>query len=193
MTAHKVGVIALVGLVAVLAASVVVLVTITPPTADQLDHDLTAVRKQIVDAQGDTVRLGGLLKVLADARLQTLQNTQAMLEQKRYSLLRFIDLKYVVSGEERPVASQAAQTAALADIKNEEKKLSEAQAKRSLYSGGLLLVMSQLNVATEELTLNQLRMKYYSLHYGLPVFAASKPRTSAEPPQGTIVKDKDAL
>jgi len=180
-------------LVAILAAAVVALVTITPPTAGRLDDDLAAVRKQIVDTQADTARLGGLLKVLAEARLQTLRNTEAMLEQKRFSLLRFIDLKFIVSGEERTAAPQAAQSAALADIKNEETKLSEAQAKTSTYSGGLLLVMSQLNVATEELAINQLRMKYYSLHYGLPIFATPKPSTSTAPPQGKIVKDKDAL
>ena len=64
------------------------------PTNAELDSDLAAVHKQEAEAQADADRYSGMIGTYADLRVQVLKSVEAMLEQKRLSILRGITLTY---------------------------------------------------------------------------------------------------
>jgi hypothetical protein len=70
------------------------------PSTQTLDSDLANIRREVIEAQADSAKYsGGLLKSFIDVRVEILRSTEAMLMAKRASLLRRIELVYVVDGK----------------------------------------------------------------------------------------------
>jgi hypothetical protein len=166
------------------------------PTTEELDGDLDQVRNQIKQASMESEKYAsGLLKSLIELRRETLQNTQAMLEQKKASLVRRISLDFLINGKElRPATDEELRD--ISDkIRDAEEKLAQSQKNAARYTGGLVQAMAMMTAETDQLAVSQLRLKYYAAKYGLPAFLPP-PDTLTKEPQpapGTVVKDRDAL
>lgn len=160
----------------------------------KLDSDLANVAVQIKEADLESEKYRpSLIKTMIELRAQTLKNTEAMLQQKRMSFLRGLQLSYVISGNQVKPATQNQLAEIRRDIKNSEAKLAEAQARVALYSGGLVQAMALMSVETERVTISQLWLKYYSAKYGLANFKIPPNATKPDAPPGRVVGDKDAL
>jgi hypothetical protein len=160
----------------------------------ELDTDLTSVAAQIKQANLESERYRpNLIKTMIELRTQTFKNTQAMLQQKRMSILRGLRLSYVISGNQVAPATQAQLAEITKDIKSSEEKLVELQSQAAQYSGGLVQAMALMSVETERVTISQLWLKYYSAKYGLANFKISPDAKESVRPPGHVVKDKDAL
>jgi hypothetical protein len=165
------------------------------PTTEELDSDLDQVRNQIKQASMESEKYAsGLLKSFIELRRETLQNTQAMLEQKKTSLVRRINLDFLINGRELHPATDEELHDISDEIRDAEQKLAQSQKNAAQYAGGLVQAMAMMTVETDQLALSQLRLKYYAAKYGLPTFLPQPDTLTKEPsPAGTVVKDRDAL
>ncbi|WP_431271800.1 hypothetical protein [Dankookia sp. P2] len=165
------------------------------PSTASLDADLTAVRTEIAAAEADASKLGGVLAVQANLRLRVLRSTEAMLDQKRLSFLRGIQLVYRDDAPGQSISPDAGpriereMAAAAAD-------LASAEAEAARYSGGLILSMIMLRAETAKVTLATLRQQRAFSRYGIPLpTLSSGSGRGAEPPRapGIAATDRDAL
>jgi hypothetical protein len=172
------------------------LLLIPTPTTQEIDGDLDTVRNQIkqTSAEGEKYE-SGLLKSLIELRSEMLENTQAMLEQKKISLLRRINLNFKINGRELPPDTMEELRDIAENIEQAEQKLTESEKNATKYSGGLVQAMAMMSVATDQLALAQLRLKYYAAKYGLPAFFPQPGTLKKEPlaSPGKVVPDRDAL
>ena len=167
------------------------------PSVVTLDQDLVAVRNEISACEQEAARYsGGLILVQVQSRLATLRNTEAMLDQKRLSILRGIDLRVVVDGVPLAPATPEQLDRIERDIAGVNDQIARSEAEASRYEGGLLKVTSELAAATHKMTLATLQYRYFQMKYGLAA-ARSESGIAAEPPPkpqlGNVVPDKDAL
>jgi hypothetical protein len=183
------------GVIVFLSMLLVWILLMPVPTTQELDADLEQVRSEIQKASAEADKYApSLMKSLIELRHQTLKNTEAMLLQKRDSLLRRISLSYRIDGKELVPANDKELNDIKEEIEQAERKLAQSKKNAEQYSGGLIQVMALMTVETDQLSVSQLRLKFYSAKHGLPFFfpgadAAAKP---ASPP-GQVVKDRDAL
>lgn len=166
------------------------------PSTKQLDADLANVRSEIEATEAESAKYsGGLVKAMIELRLQILQTTTAMLQQKRSSIIRKIDLKYNVDGETvQPDIERLKEIET--DIIDAKSKLSDAESKAARYAGGLVQALALSNVAVRRLTVSQLQLAFYGEKYGisLPInlnLDKSKRKDGGSP--GNVVEDNDAL
>jgi hypothetical protein len=165
----------------------------SPDTAS-LDNDLVLVKAQIKDARlQDEKFSGGVIKALIQLRLNTLQQTEALLEQKKTAFLRRVWIHYTVDGHPIAAASNADLDAISADIKKAEEKLELSTLKAEQYSGGLIQGLALVTAETERMSIAQLRLKFYSAKYGLPIFSGTVEQKQEPSAPGHIVKDKNAF
>lgn len=162
----------------------------------EIDRDRTALSSQISTMQEESEKYGqGLLRSLIEVRLAIARNTLAMLDQKRASFVRRITLDYRLDG--RPVhdASDQELNMILEELSQAEKKAAASKLKAARYSGGLAQAMSLLKAETDELSVSQLRLKFYSAKHGIPMPLPTLTENSSKPtlPPGKVVKDRDAL
>jgi hypothetical protein len=169
----------------------------TEPSTEALDADLSAIQANIKSASDESARYGGgLIKIMIEMRKQILRTTEAMLESKRTSIIRRIDLKYQVSGKAIDNTDDVVLKGIEQDIERAKLKLQGDQTESDRYSGGLLQSMALMAVATDQTALSQLYLAYYAKKYGLAMPQTSVPGTGESPPAGPlgkVVKDKDAL
>ena len=111
---------------------------------------------------------------------------------KREALLRRVDLQYVVNGVVRSPDPKviASIEASIADAER-ARDLSRAEAEQ--YSGGLVQSLAIVKVATDELTLSQLRLALLSERYGFGVRPADASAASQPVGQTLVEEDADAL
>lgn len=162
----------------------------------EIDRDRAALTLQISITQEESEKYGpGLLKSLIEVRLAIARNTLTMLEQKRASFIRRITLDYRLDGRPVHEASDQELTTILEELAQAEKKAAASRLEAARYSGGLAQAMSLLKAETDELSVSQLRLKFYSAKHGIPMPMPTLTENSSEPtqPPGKIVKDRDAL
>ncbi|MGO9741643.1 MAG: hypothetical protein ACLPN5_09065 [Roseiarcus sp.] len=169
----------------------------TGPSTEALDADLKAVQAEIKLASEEGAAYnGGLIKFMIEARKQILQTSAAMLELKRTSMLRRIDLKYHVDGKALVTTDDAGLKVVEQEIERTKSKLQVDQTEVDRYSGGLLQTMAMVTAATDQASLSQLYLAYYARKYGLALPDGNVSGASEGPargPPGKVVKDKDAL
>lgn len=165
------------------------------PSTEALDADLKVVQADIKSANDESAGYnGGLIKVMIETRKQLLETTLAMIESKRTSILRRINLTYQVKGRDLVVNDDLKPIDQ--DIANAKIKLQADQTEADRYSGGLLQSMALMAAATDRTTLSQLYLAYYTKKYGLALPESNIPGNSVRPPPaplGKVVRDKDAL
>ena len=164
------------------------------PDTKSLNSDLALVRTQIEDAhRQDETFSGGAIKALIQLRLNTLQQTEALLEQKKSSLLRRVWMNYTVDGHSIAVASKSDLDAVSVDIKTAEEKLKLSTLKAEQYSGGLIQGLAAMTVETDRMSVAQLWLKFYSAKHGLPLFSGALGQNPKPSAPGLIVNDKNAF
>jgi len=97
-------------LIAVVGLLLLLVLAVFDPSPDtkSLNSDLMQVKTQIEDAhRQDEKYSGGAIKALIQLRLNTLQQTEALLEQKKSALLRRVWMNYTVDSHPIAVASKA--------------------------------------------------------------------------------------
>ena len=168
------------------------------PSTEELEADLANVRRQIVEADKEVSKYeGGLILVQIRLRIETLKNTEAMLEQKRLSIVRAIRLDYTIDGKPQPTVSAEELSPLEDDIKTLEAEINQQTAEAAIYSGGLIKFMKLSAIETSRVTLATLKMRYLTAKHGIPIFgfersgAGDPPRSEEKP--GRVVEDKEAL
>ena len=193
----------------VLAFLLVVTVTVShtqialaeTPSTKELEGDLAEVKAAITTAQDEVAQYkGGLIKTQIELRVQILKNTEAMLEQKRKSILRSIDLDYTIDGKAYKNYTEKQLKSLEVDIQSTKSEIIKQQTEADKYRGGLIKTMQLTAVAIARVTLANLEMRYLTARHGIPLFAPETETTRASPgtapkkePVGKVVKDKDAL
>lgn len=163
------------------------------PTKTALDGDISAVDGEIAAAQSQASSYGqgSLLQILASGRLEILNATKTMLEQKRTSLLRGISLSYTVGGKPWSAASPDELKPLADDLAAQEVKVKIAQDNASA-TGGLLAILAAVDVGIEQMTEAMLRQRYLAAKHGLPYGpAASQVLKKQRESLGNLVKDSE--
>ncbi|UJW86388.1 hypothetical protein [Devosia sp. SL43] len=163
------------------------------PSTAILDADIALVRSEIEAVEIERGRFsGGAIESIFDARLGILQTTVSMLEQKRMSLLRRVDLNYTIDGtaHEPNETSILALEADLAAAKSDRDRY---QAEADLYSGGLVQTLALVNVATSELSISQANLAIMAERHGFVFDWKTSSQTSVPIGQTVVTHEEDAL
>lgn len=135
--------------------------------------DMGAVQAEIKAAQDEDARYaGGLVKILVEARIAVLRQTEAMLQERLKAAAFGVSINYTVDG--KPFVPPASAKDLLADVEQEAAvnigriRLQKAETER--YSGGLVQALSLSTLATLMQTQAMLEQKRVSLKYGLPQY-----------------------
>jgi hypothetical protein len=187
------------GAFVLLAGGALLFVLQSDPSTAQLDKDIAQVRQEIEATHTQSAAYtGGAIKALIDLRGRMLAVTESMLEAKRLSWLRRVDLVFTTEGRPISVRPSVELKKMAEDIKAADTRIAEAEAKAAQFTGGLVRGLALMTAETERMTKAQLLLSYYSAKYGLaPPIGLASQKKSADPPAkdpiGKIVPDKDAL
>jgi hypothetical protein len=130
---------------------------------------------------------GGLIGTLLSARKHALGFTKDMLEQKRASLLYWIELQYPVDGRVVEMATPEELDSILQDVHDLDAEIANAEIEAASM-GGLIRGLSLAQVATLKLSRATVLQRYYASKHGIPI--VYPPETSATESGGsTIVVD----
>jgi hypothetical protein len=165
------------------------------PSSEALDGDLREIQAAIQAADLDASQYkGGIILNQIQLRKNILLSTEAMLNHKRKSILRKIDLIYVIESNKYSPASIEQLAAIEQDMILIQEKIKKAQDEAAKYSGGLILSTLLFNIEAQKITLTELEHKYYTSKYGIPLLTLSDgDNKNKDKPVGKIVNDKDAL
>lgn len=169
------------------------------PSTDVLDSDISSIKKKIKLSTSEANKYsGGAILSLIKMRIEIENNTLAMLEQKKSSLIRFIDLEYTIDGRSQRKITDSELKSLSDDIKSLENEIFEQEKEASRYSGGIILMMKLSAIETSRMTLATLKMRLLTARHGIPIFGidSSSNSTKKRPKNvspGKVVNDKDAL
>jgi hypothetical protein len=162
------------------------------PSTTEIDSDIAEVRNQITAAEADSKsHPDGAINIVVSLRLQTLRLTEAMLEQKRESLLRRIQLNYVINNQLPQSPNRQLVSVIETDLTRESAKLDKDQADADRSAGGLIQALALTTTATDRLTIAALRLSYYQAKYGLALPAlpsAVVPSPTQAPPEDPFLR-----
>jgi len=162
------------------------------PSTEIIDQDIAAVERQISSVESEQSAYGaGAIQSIFQVRVEILKTTLAMLEQKRVSALRRIDLNYTLEGE-RHTPDEAVLASLAADKKAAEEERDRFVAEAARYSGGLIQTLAVMKAATSEMAIVQADLAIMSERYGFLIDMSSA-RGSNEPVTQNIVQDEEAL
>lgn len=145
------------------------------PSTKELDDDIKILNTQLEKAVKESNQYaGGLIKTLIDLRIQILNNSKAMLEQKKRGLNRFVRIKYTVDGKiyKRSADYEKEIEGITKEIEEISAKIEEIQDESDRYTGGLIKAMLESNIATTKNTIAFLEQKKLSLKYEIPIYLA---------------------
>lgn len=147
-----------------------------------LTADIANITERIEDAEKTVESFdGGVIKALAQYRLETLKMNRALLENRQLGAEAGIKPELVVP-EVKPDTERA--TNISADIQRQLKIVETAEAE-ARDSGGLVQAMAFTRVETEKLALTQLRLAWYQAQYGI---ATPQLAAAGTPP---VIDDED--
>jgi len=161
---------------------------VAPVDTSDLDTSIASLSAEIDSASTESQQYeGGLIKILIESRKQVLQNTKAMLEQKRTGLNRCIKMSYQIDGAPYEVPADKEDRLQKLDkeIFDLKKEIGKAESEASQYSGGLIQLMLLSQVATSKNTLAMMRQQELLLSNDIPFFALyadTEPSTKVEKP-----------
>ncbi len=151
-----------------------------------LKTDLEAIKKEVSAAEEQNAQYsGGIVNVLLTLRLEILKTNEALIQQRIHAIESGAKVT-IETIATKPDPQRAKQLEA--ELTEQEIKVSEADAKANLYSGGLIGVMAVMGAATESNTLAMLRQQYLIAKHGLAsplqnpsTYIASAQRAEATP------------
>lgn len=169
------------------------------PTTEELEADLATLDEALAGARAElsSFNEGSLLHTNALLHIQMLENTRAMIDQKRLSWLRGISLSYVVQGQEIAPADPAVIDALNQEIEDLTQQTIDAEIRSNQY-GGLVGTMALVEVQTSRVTMAMARQKLFAARYGiswplLDVDLGNGAPKVPETPLSRSVDDKGAL
>lgn len=165
-------------------------------SADDLNKDIQNVQQNIEEAKMEVIpyQKGGLIFLSLQLRLDTLKTTLAILEQKKHSILKGINLNFSVDGKSIKPANTETLVSIEREIQNMKQSLEQEKRQADQASGGLIGMMHLVTVATNQNTLAMLEQKYYAMKYGIPyIQSGTDPGKTEKQAPGKVVPDKDAL
>ena len=143
------------------------------PSTDKIDKDIATIESEIKEAKGVIEKYsGGLLKKMAQIRLEVLKSTKTMLNQKKIGLNRYIPISYSINGKKyTPPNNKSELILELSqEIKKLESDLLNAHEESSRYSGGFLKLTSLMQEATVKNTIAFAEQRYFLLKHDVPYF-----------------------
>lgn len=153
-----------------------------------LRTELEATKKEVAATEvQNTQYSGGLIKALMALRLETLKTNEALIQQRIHAIESGakVTIETVVSKADPERAKQLE-----VELTKQDLKVSEAEAKASAYSGGLVGAMAMMGVATERNSLAMLRQQYLIAKHGLasPQQGAATPMTAAQETKAALTE-----
>lgn len=162
------------------------------PNTKILDQDIAVVESQIETVEAERKAFGaGAIQNIFQVRIEILKTTLAMLEQKRSSVLRRIDLNYTLEGS-RHTPDEAVLASLRADKKAAEEERDRFVAESARYSGGLVQTLALMNAATSEMAIVQADLAILSERYGFLIDMSGR-GAPTEPVSRNTVDDGEAL
>lgn len=142
--------------------------SLTPEEQAQIQAlrtELDATKKEVAAAEVQNAQYsGGLVKALITLRLEILKTNEALIQQRIHA----IESGSKVTIETVATKADPERAKMLEEgLIKQELKVSEADAKASLYSGGLVGAMAVMGAATERNSLAMLRQQYLIAKHGL--------------------------
>ena len=167
------------------------------PSTTTIDQDLALIGHELKAASDEEAKYsGGMVLGLVQARSEILRLTRSMLQAKKLSWLRRVNLTFTVEGQKvqsLPDKLVEIQT----ELDESARRIAEAEADAQQYTGGLVQGLALAKVATERITQSHLLLAYYSAKYGLPVppvpLRDNATEQKQEPPAQNVVKDAEGL
>ena len=164
------------------------------PSTEEIESDIGLLDKEIKEATA-TVQdySGGLLAILANVRLETLQSTKAMLEQKKTGFKRYIPVSYSIDGKKySPPENKNDLLQELGqDLENTKNDLADAEKESNQYGGGLLGVLSLTKVATVKNSIAFLEQKRLLLKHDIPYYSVIPATSNNSEPSFKPTPGKD--
>lgn len=131
----------------------------------ELRTELEVTRKEVAAAEAQNAQYsGGLVKALSGVRLEILKTNEALIQQRIHSIES--GAKVTIQTIASKIDPERAKQLEL-ELTKQEMKVSEAETKASVYSGGLVGAMAILGAATERNSLAMLRQQYLIARLGL--------------------------
>jgi hypothetical protein len=163
------------------------------PSTALLDQDIAEIDNQIQETEDERKQFGdGAIQNIFQVRLEILKTSRAMLEQKRLSLLRRIDLTYTVAGSS-PIPDEERIAALSADRREAVTERDRHRAEADRYIGGLIQSLALMTVATSEMTIAQVDLALLAEKYGFMIDLSSGSQLSSAPIAQTTVNYDEAL
>jgi hypothetical protein len=148
-----------------------------------LSADISSITLRIEDAERTVASFdGGVIRTLAQYRLETLKMNRALLENRELGTEAGIDPELVIPAV-KPNPERAADI--LADIQKQMQVIEVAEVE-ARNSGGLVQAMAFTRIETEKLTLAQLQLAWYQAQYGI-----ATPQLSASTPPAVIADEEN--
>jgi len=160
-----------------------------------LDGDISSVERDLASAKVIAESYGGMVGTLASVRVNVLENSLAMLKQRKGSLFYFIPIRYEFAGAEVCSSITANTDELSADIASAESELAAAKAESDRYSGGLIHSLALARVATHEFTVASLKQRQLFAKWDvpLPVPGSAAEGDVGSEPASPVVSDSEAL
>ncbi|MFX0208653.1 MAG: hypothetical protein ACFFDT_21915 [Candidatus Hodarchaeota archaeon] len=139
-----------------------------------LQNEIATLEQKIKETRNESEKYtGGLIKALLDSRIQILEHTKAMLEQRLTAGNYKVKINYTFEGKE--YIPQANKDEILKNLESEALRVTQemesVQKEADQYSGGLIRVTKLSTVAMCQQQLAMLDMKRCALIYDIPLFA----------------------
>lgn len=153
-----------------------------------LVRDIKALDVEIVSAQAESAKYAsGLVKVLIDSRVATMQQTRAMLDQRDKASAFGIGVRYTVNGQTfaAPADAAAQLSAVEREISAANDKIQAQRGEVAKYSGGLVLAMALSTLATMEQSVAMLDQRRMALKYALPQYVGFQTQSQQTPAPAT--------
>ncbi|MEZ5885591.1 MAG: type VI secretion system-associated protein TagO [Paracoccaceae bacterium] len=147
-------------------------------TSDPLASELATIEQQIADVQAKIVLYdGGLIKGLAEARLEALLLSKTLIENRINAESGGAIVEVTVSATQ-PDEVRAQQL--LGEMASTQQRIDEAE-NEAAQGGGLVQALALSRAETEKLTLAQLQMGYLQAKYGIAFPVPAAPAAAVEP------------
>ncbi len=164
------------------------------PSTEEIESDIGLLDKEIKEVTA-TVKdyPGGVLAILVNVRLKTLQSTKTMLEQKKKGLKRYIPISYSVDGKKYspPENRETFLQEMKQDIENLKNQLAKAEKESNQYGAGLLKVMLLMRVATVKNSIVFLEQKRLLLKHDIPYYSILPTNSESNEPSFKSTPGKD--
>lgn len=131
-----------------------------------LTSDIEGISERIRDAEATIAQYdGGVIKAMAEYRLETLKLNRALLENRQLASDAGVEPELVL-----PMVAPDPELAAeiLIEIQKQAEAIKAAEAEAQ-DTGGLVQALALANVETEKVKLSQLELAWYQAQYGIAV------------------------